>query len=90
MYSGNIVISTVSILVFSFDIGINWFLVGWGVVSWSSMVDWGVVSWSGMVDWGVVSRCSMVGWGNLVNRGGVIGWGMSYGMAVSSRMSMFN
>ena len=79
MYTGIIVIGAVSVLVFGLYIGINWFLVRWGVVGWSSMVDWGVVN-----------RSSMVDWGNLVSRRGVICRSMSYGMAVSSRVSMFN
>ena len=116
MYSGNIIICAVSILVLSFNIGRSRLLVGWGVVHFSSVVDWGsvvsfssVVDWGGMisfssmvdwgsmvsrssmVDWGgVVSRSSMVDWCNLVSRGGVVGRGMSYGMAVSRRMSMLN
>ena len=102
MYSGNIIICAVSVLVLSFDIGINWLLVGWGVVSGSSMVYWGVVSFSCMVDWCMVSSSSMIGWGNFVNWGSVVGWGnfvnwgsveawgMSYSMAESTRVSMTN
>ena len=69
MYSGNIIICAVSILVLSFNIGRSRLLVGWGLVHFSSVVDWGsVVSFSSVVDWG-----GMISWRSLVNwsRGGI-------------------
>ena len=71
MYSGNIIICTVSVLVLSFDI--NWLFVGWGVVSFGSMVNRSVVSLSSVVNWGMISRSSMEDWG-VVGRSSVVDW----------------
>merc|ERR1719414_1605339 len=68
-----IISNSIFVLIFSWDISVSWFFVGWGVVSWSGFVNWGwVVNWGWLVD-----RSWLVSWSSMVN------WSMSYSMAVS-------
>ena len=66
---------------------IRWFVVS-RLVSWGRFVYWGwlvsglVIYWGWSVSWSWV-----VYWGRLV---GLVGWGMSYSMAIAIRVTMFH